>query len=337
MISQLRIFAIRLINLGSFRDTVIRFSTENGIPLSLVLLAGANGSGKTTILETIANVLSILNGSGENLVKKLPKEVYAQVDIILMGQKISLFYGREPADQELCENYIGWEYQNLKLTEKVQSPQLKFSSPEMKLQMSEIQQIEQQPMDRMKKDFCLPCLVYFPHFRVIHPVTGTAVSKEVVSYRWIFRYQECKQFPGSLDAYLVWLDYAKPQIFAEIKDFLNQYALTGKKISHVEREELKVVIQTEHGGKHYLEHLSSGEQNLMVLLLELKKHLIPGSILMIDEVENSLHQAFEYKIGNVLHKLQEDYQLQIIVTSHSETFLKLFGAKNTIVLTGSQR
>lgn len=75
----------------------------------------------------------------------------------------------------------------------------------------------------------------------------------------------------------------------------------------------------------------------MALLLEMKKRLIPGSVLMIDEIENSLHEAFEYKIGHILQKLQEEYQLQLIVSSHSDTFLKLFGTQNTLIFTGTQR
>ncbi len=325
MVSHFRLLSTRLVNIGPFKDTLIKFTNEENIPMSLVLIAGANGSGKTTVLETIAHVVSLFNGGGTLLNKNLSSQEYAQVDIALDEKKISLFYGHKPHDQELQEHYLGYF-----------GGKLDYSSDSVRKDMIAIQRCEQSIVD-LKKCEGHPSLLYFPHFRMIHPVRGDAVSKEVIMYRWVFRYQECRQFPGSLDAYLVWLDYAKPEVFIEVKDFLNKYALTGKKISHVEREELKAIIITEQGGKHYLEDLSSGEQNLMALLLEIKKRLIPGSVLMIDEIENSLHEAFEYKIGHILQKLQEEYQLQIIVSSHSDTFLKLFGTQNTLIFTGIQR
>jgi AAA15 family ATPase/GTPase len=51
-------------------------------------------------------------------------------------------------------------------------------------------------------------------------------------------------------------------------------------------------VRTLDGSEHPLNQLSSGEQNILIMLLELWRRLLPGSIVLIDEIENSLHTEF---------------------------------------------
>ena len=83
----------------------------------------------------------------------------------------------------------------------------------------------------------------------------------------------------------------------------------------------------------FLEQLSSGEQNILIMLLELRRRLIPHSIVLIDEIENSLHPAFQHRIVNGLKRLQEIIPFQLIVTSHSLTILEAFGTQSARILT----
>ncbi len=83
----------------------------------------------------------------------------------------------------------------------------------------------------------------------------------------------------------------------------------------------------------YLEDMSSGEQNILILLLELRRRVLPHSIVLIDEIENSLHPAFQHQIVNGLKRLQEAIPFQLIVTSHSQTILEAFGTQSARILT----
>ena len=84
---------------------------------------------------------------------------------------------------------------------------------------------------------------------------------------------------------------------------------------------------------HYLEHLSSGEQNILIMLLELRRRLRPGSIVLIDEIENGLHPALQKQLAESLRRMQEGMSFQLIVTTHAIPFVEIFGPGSTRILT----
>jgi predicted ATP-dependent endonuclease of OLD family len=50
---KIEITSLRLVNFGPFDDVTIDFCDADGKPKDTILLAGANGSGKTTVLKVI--------------------------------------------------------------------------------------------------------------------------------------------------------------------------------------------------------------------------------------------------------------------------------------------
>ena len=177
-----------------------------------------------------------------------------------------------------------------------------------------------------------PSILYFPHSRQLSEVVGQAVQREAVKYEWTYSYQHINQFPGSFDSYLVWLDYAEHESFERVVEFLNGLDFDGKRFK-INRQQLDAEVITKSGDIHPLHQLSSGEQNLMIMLLELRRRLTPHSIVLIDEIENSLHPAFQYRLANSLLKMQKEMPFQLIVTTHAPAFVEIFGAENTVLLT----
>jgi len=131
---------------------------------------------------------------------------------------------------------------------------------------------------------------------------------------------------------LVWLEYAEPETFELVVEFLNGLDIDGKTFS-IRRKDLKVLVAARDGGTHFLEHMSSGEQNLLIMLLELRRRLIPYSIVLIDEIENSLHPAFQKKLAQALKRMQEQIPFQLIVTTHSIPIVEAFGPASVRILT----
>ena len=187
-----------------------------------------------------------------------------------------------------------------------------------------------QPLDQATE--LVPSVLYFPHNRSFLPIRGNQIQREETRYEWVYRYQVVQDYAGSLDSYLVWLEYAEPVEFAHVVKFLNDLDIDGKTFS-IRRKDLKVLVTTRGGGTHFLEQLSSGEQNILIMLLELRRRLLPHSIVLIDEIENSLHPAFQHRIVNGLKRLQEMIPFQLIVTSHSLTILEAFGPQSARILT----
>src|SRR5262249_23029201 len=123
----------------------------------------------------------------------------------------------------------------------------------------------------------LPSILYFPHSRSLARLEGNQINKEEIQYHWIYRYETVRTFKGSLDSYLVWLDYAEQETYVKVIEFLNGLNFDGKTFGVI-RKELKVGVTTKDGQTLYLEHLSSGEQNILIMLLELRRRLLPHSI-----------------------------------------------------------
>ena len=163
-------------------------------------------------------------------------------------------------------------------------------------------------------------------------MVGKQVQREDVHYQWTYQFKNVLSFEGSLDSYLIWLDYAEPETYAQVIDFLNGLDFDGKKFG-VQRKELRAVVTTRDGQTHGVAELSSGEQNILIMLLELRRRLLPYSIVLIDEIENSLHAAFQHRLGQALKKMQAEVPFQLIVTTHSSEFARIFGPESVRILT----
>lgn len=324
---KLELRAIRVKNCGPLDDVRVEFYDEKGKTLPVCVLAGANGSGKTTFLELINWLTRGMLGSLPWPPKSDSYE-YAQLDWLIDGNEFSIIYGDVPADVSLPSNYM--------LTTKDNKWHLEGSFSDTLLGCVRLQ--ENRAMDlggfsaQSLNGNLVPSVLYFPHERSFSPVTGDQVQKEQLSHNLVRRFDPAHSFRGSLSSYLIWLDYAEPDQFKVVSDFLNQLDLDGKTF-HVQRNMLDVLVRTRDGNEHRLHELSSGEQSILFLLTELRRYLLPYSVVLIDEIENSLHPAFQHKLAQSLLKMQQMIPFQLIVTTHSWTFAEIFGPSATRVLT----
>ena len=186
-------------------------------------------------------------------------------------------------------------------------------------------------VDEKREDYP-PALLYFPHPRQLYSIQAEFLHQEEFHYTPVYRYKDSDAFPGSLSSYLIWLEYSQPEEYAATIQFLDDLHVNDKKFG-ILRKKLQAVVTTPEGATHSVDGLSSGEQNLFVLLLELRRRLTRGSIVLIDEIEGSLHPAYQYKLIYALQKLQEEFDLQLIITTHSGDMLKAVGSGNTLILT----
>lgn len=66
-----------------------------------------------------------------------------------------------------------------------------------------------------------------------------------------------------------------------------------------------------------LNKLSSGEKQIIIMFYRLLFHAKPGSLVIIDEPEISLHISWQQKIGTLLMDISRIRDIQIIVATHS--------------------
>ncbi|HIE00653.1 MAG TPA: hypothetical protein EYP59_10250 [Thiotrichaceae bacterium] len=336
---QINILSLTVKNGGALKDVKIEF-TDMGQPQSVIVLGGANGSGKTTVLELIfalfmlfkihdTRLITTQGGVFKPIQHILMQTEYAEIELLIDGKKTSVFFDKPPI---LTEAISQGNKHGIVLNRLNHDWGLQCSDMSQHLYDS-IMLNEEQPINLSSNQTnIIPSILYFPHHRELLPVTGEQIYREEVKYQWCYRYQNHSNFPGSLESYLIWLDYAEPEIFKFVIDFLNQLDFEGKTF-HIHRKTLSVRVKTRDGNEHTLNQLSSGEQNILILLLELRRRLIPGSIVLLDEIENSQHPAFQHRLAQNLLQLQRQIPFQLILTTHQPAFVKIFGEKGTRLLT----
>lgn len=327
---KLELRSVRIKNCGPIDDIKIDFFDASGKTLPVCVIGGANGSGKTTVLEALSSLFEIFGkGMDSGFIRPYfenRRAFYLQADLRISNLgEVSFYAGGIPVDASLRKDCF----------EIYQAT----SSRTHGQPLSELQKkIHQQQKAAFinghsgSEEDSFPTVIYLPHNRSLEPVTSTQIHKEDMGYHFFHRFKTVRQFPGSLNSYLIWLDYAEPEMYASIHEFLNSLSSDGKTFE-VERKALNVVVRTVNGQKHWLHDLSSGEQNLLIVLIELRRRLRPGSIVLIDEIENSLHPAYQHRLAQGLLALQKEIPYQLIVTTHAPAFVEIFGEENTRLLT----
>ena len=98
-------------------------------------------------------------------------------------------------------------------------------------------------------------------------------------------------------------------------DILNERRFTFKRIDISKEEGFK--FSTHQGKLLALGDLSSGEQQEVVLLYELLFEVKPGTLVLIDEPELSLHVVWQKQFLDDLLKIIELQKINVIIATHS--------------------
>jgi predicted ATPase len=350
---KIQISSLRTVNCGPLDDVCIDFTDEAGQPQSVIVLAGANGSGKTTILELIFALCELVMSDWTSARVRdkefrghriLSRTTYAQLTLLIDGaERFTIYYGDpvsgEPAPDAHPGSHYLWRHKDVRTNKYGPSADLIG-----RIHLAFLQQRDQvlsvlnndgsaNNINPLKAGGDLvPSILYFPVGRYLTHTKGSQIQREDTVYHWTYCYEPAQRFSGSLDSYLIWLDYAEPERFQRAIDFMADLNIDGKRFG-VERKQLRATVTTRDGKTHGLEDLSAGEQHILILLLELYRRLLPGSIVLIDEIENSLHPALQYRLAQLLKRMQQYMPFQLIVTTHAPAFVESFGTQAVRILT----
>ena len=79
----------------------------------------------------------------------------------------------------------------------------------------------------------------------------------------------------------------------------------------------KIGITMNNGMSLPIHKLSSGEKQILIMFFALLFHAEPGSIVILDEPEISLHVSWQQKLGKYFSDICRVRDLQMIVATHS--------------------
>lgn len=264
------------------------------------ILVGENGTGKSTMLRKILVILHV-----------------------------------KPALDKESKRYIGVRYSDIVMKVSEESP-----SNEIRIQINNIEYIsegdfiEKKPgvyrineVGEKEKDFM--DLGYEVHYlntfdnKLIDALLNNKEKSRIKSYLDL-------QLDEVIDDYVEYqLNQNKKirkgktedEVFAKYNYFIktvnNLFLNTSKKI---DEEENRLAFLLEDGTKLSPYELSSGEKQLLIILLTVLNQDEKPSILLMDEPEISLHTSWQHELISILRTLNPNCQL-IIVTHSPSIFI----------------
>ncbi|MCK5719782.1 MAG: ATP-binding protein [Thiomargarita sp.] len=368
----MRVLRLYIQECGVFEHTLIDF-THEGNAQDIVCLAGVNGTGKTTIIELIFNLIILLKPSispqdiSYDRLKPnvLTRVKFAQLDILFFDVIISLVVGDPNEIQKdessnlkqafIIEPELGtliFQFENavVKLPEgekeriiiqhlKGLRDEDKFSKRDMKKDnisifqkiIDDIEKYTTDPQSIKSINTELPFVYFFnAHDREIQDIRYASIPNEKPKYNLAHKYSPDDD---DLNKMLVYYDYAYQEEFEELKNWVNKNILVGKSIEKIDRPNFKTLIKSDNGHYHGLDLLSSGEESLLIIAMQIYLKAHKNSVFIIDEIDQSLHPEFQQKVISLISKLQKEKDCQIIISSHSEIVWTYFGKKGLIDLT----
>ncbi len=335
---------------GERRISFVDPLTDAARPMTVV--AGTNGTGKTTILDAIEAILSFWQEPGEkpsDLVVEawetglilLTLELYPE-DINLTQQD-SLFDNAPPlilhiaVGQHMFHALPTRDWPNLwgrfgrKGAQKASYNKAERATNELRKVIASA---------REGRSDLHGGLLYFPHDRQLSTHRGGPIEPKPQEHRWVFRYSTTDRWQGSLEQLWVWQNYLdleqgkrghdnlKPFI-AMVEDVLGK----GRTITIEEgRALVPVSWNGEVGVKVRLDQLPSGEQQCLLLFGELARRRRQGAVIAIDEPEISLHPTLQRLIVHQLRRLGREWNAQIILATHSLEVLRAAHESERIIL-----
>ena len=278
--------------------------TEQVRPLSV--LVGSNGCGKTTVLDTIEGLLahSLNRDHRYDICKELRVHGDAEMSVEL------------PQDQRRGHWHIPAIIQcSLGQSSSSERSRGQGASDQA---LSETLALWVVAMERGDEPLG-GGLIYFPHQRWVDYEERGAIKEPSQALQWLFSFLPARGWTGSLSQLWVWQNYLDLEQGREGRPNLTLFVEAIETILGRGRH---VVIR---GGRVYIEQpgrepvqphqLPSGEQQILTLFGEIIRQMRPGGVLIIDEIEISLHPALQRVVLHHLRELAARYDLQIILTT----------------------
>jgi energy-coupling factor transporter ATP-binding protein EcfA2 len=167
-------------------------------------------------------------------------------------------------------------------------------------------------------------ILYFPHNRRLAVTRGGPIEPPPEKREWLFRFTPDDKWKGSLEHLWVWQNYLDLEQNSQehLEPFVKsvETVLGRDRRITISKGRVRVPVAWEQDGERPqvgLDQLPSGEQQVLLLFGELARRRRPGAVIMIDEVENSLHPTLQRLVMSNLHRIAREWDAQVIVATHS--------------------
>ncbi|MCW3060240.1 MAG: hypothetical protein JWQ02_2061, partial [Capsulimonas sp.] len=237
---KIQIKSLRAVNIGPLKDVTLDFTDPSGQPRQNTLIGGANGNGKTTVLELIFGLLNLINPypNSSSLKSSIFQNgntndaPYAHLILTIDAATFTIFYGNPPGNIKLAPAlsdhnievfFVANSYNRLNGTLTSGTSLTAFQEIQHIIASQKELKIAFDNANISLSTVIVPSVLFFPHVRNIIPSQGKSVIREDTLYRWTYRYQTIRSFAGSLNSYLIWLEYSDIEEFQQVANFLSRH------------------------------------------------------------------------------------------------------------------
>jgi predicted ATPase len=297
------------------------------------VIAGSNGTGKTTVLDTIYFLMNMMVTKPEFALEKWlsPGQVQVKLELVdlptLSHSTLDYTY---PAGWSLtiALGPKSWLSQ-------IDAPDRIFITGDALYNWRYVHHDEPDsvlsldwPIQREWMEAERPSTLYFPsEQRELAVKEKGQIVAEGREHEWVWRFSDSQKWSGSLESFLVAMDYRdlmaqreRQTDAGEFQPFLqviNRF-LQGKQIVGVAQKSFRVQVRADDGQEFGVDQLSSGEKQILLMLGEIQRRISKGSIVLIDEPEIHLHPRWQRLLVRTLTDLCALHDAQLIITTHSE-------------------
>ena len=309
----MKIEKVHIKNVKGIKDLELSFKKDDKI-LDVIVLAGVNGSGKTTILEAIKDFFDnrYLNSNIQIVdlgifLNVLEKKFIEEFKIFLNNNsknKFSNFFHTLlvlPSDIELDTNYRAQ-------TEKY---------------IKELPKIIYVPANNSFEEVETETTALLREYEFINTINSNVIG-DIPSYIATRR-----NYLATIEENLTMKEVTN-KVVNEINSIFDILELDVKLKGFSKDEKTMPIFENSASEEFDINYLSSGEKQLFLRILSIKMLEPNNSIILIDEPELSLHPKWQQRIIEVYRKIGENNQ--IIVATHSPHILGSVSNENIFIL-----
>lgn len=296
----MKIRKLKIKNYKVFGDVEFDFTDKDGNTLDTVVLAGINGSGKTSVLEILKKIFDDTNSAQKNTLFENLKDASIEVEFQLKDENHVVKYSFNSITDYLNEKmYLNSIFTKFKSNTK---QTLLYYLPVNLRQVAE---------DRFEESDS-------KNFKIIHLESHKSemsillyndVNKEVYKNRNVTISESVQK---SIDKVSILLKGIK----------------VATKLVDLDAESL--IFESATGERVKFDELSNGEQNLYFKALYLRHLNINNSLILIDEPEDALHPTWQKEVAKLYQNVGENNQ--VIMATHSPHVMASVEPKSLFVL-----